>query len=77
MNRSTQQQELQLQGTWRISWYAVPVILGLLLAPIPYLLAQALPVCTPEQLFADDRAVIGVLCSEPLPLREIPVPLPH
>ncbi len=79
MDRSTQQPASQPQGTWRKSWYALPVILGLLLTPVPYLMTQALPpVCTPEQLLANDPAVVGVICSEPLQpaLREVPIPQP-
>jgi len=53
-----QDYKAKTRGTWKTSWYAGPVILGLLLAPVPYLLAHVLPENPPEHRVVDDPAVI-------------------
>ena len=57
MKWATDRRKPSVPMMWRNSWYAVPVILGLLLAPVPYLLAIALPVDSPKQVVTTHPAL--------------------
>ena len=65
MNVSTHPE--QPQGVWRKSWYAIPVIIGLLLAPTPYLFATVAVVPIPDSLSTHTKVQADGTKTGPLP----------